>query len=214
MGEVKGPMFVNAVFAIAVSVVATFYTSGQVAVALGVSSLVTGVLNVVRTHLREKGVRKALVCIGICAAILMASSKLIMKYMPRSAPEAIIVGIQQGKVDDRVVGALVGPSQCNSAELALVVTATGDRDYISPVQCVGKVWEAKATIGRRDIEGNLDSHDANKSYPLRLFSGAEEIVRQAIKYQVIPPGLTKVSGNTDKGFTPGALDVNRFKLIQ
>ena len=60
MGEVKGPIFVNAVLAIAVFVVATFYTSGQIAVALAVSSFVTGVLNVVRAHLRERGVRKAL----------------------------------------------------------------------------------------------------------------------------------------------------------
>lgn len=93
------------------------------------------------------------------------------------------------------------------------MTAPKDKDYVLPIWCVGKLWEAAAIIGRRDAEGNIDPGDAKATYTLRVFSGPKETVLQAIEQQVIHPGLTKISGDMDKGFTPGPLVVDSFRLI-
>ena len=211
-----GTVLVNLVLAGAVYGVATFYTSRRQAAALAVASLVPGILNIVRAQMPKKGVGVLgpLLLIGALAFLAILFSKDIVDLMPRPVPEAIIVGVQQGSVDDRVFGALTGSTQCNPAELALVITAPEDKDYVSPVQCVEKVWKAVAMIGRRDTVGNIHPRDAEATYTLRVFSGPKETVLQAIKGQVIPPGLTKISGDVDKGFTPGPLVVNSFRLIQ
>jgi hypothetical protein len=210
-----GTVLVNLALAGAVYGVATFYTSRHQAAALAVGSLVPGILNIVRAQMSKKGVGVLgpLILIGGLALVAILFSKDIIDHMPRPVPETIIVGVQQGRVDDRVFGALTGSTQCNPAELALVMTAPEDKDYVSPVQCVGEVWEAVAMIGRRDTAGNIHPGDAKVTYTLRVFSGPKETVLQAIKGQVIPPGLTKISGDVDKGFTPGPLVVNSFRLI-
>jgi len=203
------------VLAIVVGAVASQFTSNQVACGYFLSTLVSGLITAARAHLTRVGLVTSLVLILISGAVVIISSGAIKKAMPRPAGEAIIVGVVREGTSDRVIGALTNQSQCNPDELVFVMYAPIEkRDYLSSLQCNGKVWAAKGIlIGRRESDGSINPEDAKEGYQLRVLRGSKAIVDEALKRGIILPGLTRISGEKDTTIMPNAFAGNNFVLI-